>query len=258
VQLWLGLLVFLTGICGYRLAAILIGFFISSSLLTKYQSKKKKKIEYDYKEGGQRNGIQVFSNGGIATIFSLIYLLYFKQYEEIFLDFKKYYWESMLLTMILGHYSCCNGDTWASEIGILSKSKPRLITNWKQVPAGTNGGITLLGLVASIAGGTFIGIIFYISSFLFCSNYYDTIPNQWPVILVGSFSGFIGSIIDSFLGAIFQYSGWCSKENKIVYTHSSTTKHISGLPILNNHMVNFISALITSLFTGYLSQFIFC
>lgn len=71
------------------------------------------------------------------------------------------------------------------------------------------------------------------------------------MILVGSFSGFIGSIvylfsllfknnflkIDSFLGAIFQYSGWCSKENKIVYTHSSTTKHISGLPILNNHMV---------------------
>jgi uncharacterized membrane protein len=32
-------------------------------------------------------------------------------------------------------------------------------------------------------------------------------PQQWPVILVGMASGFLGSTIDSVLGATLQYSG---------------------------------------------------
>lgn len=57
------------------------------------------------------------------------------------------------------HFACCLGDTLASELGILSHSRPRLITTLKPVPPGTNGGMSIGGTVASIAGGGIIGAL---------------------------------------------------------------------------------------------------
>lgn len=55
------------------------------------------------------------------------------------------------------HFSCCLGDTLASELGILSKSPPILITNFKAVPPGTNGAVSIGGTLASVAGGVIMG-----------------------------------------------------------------------------------------------------
>ena len=53
-------------------------------------------------------------------------------------------------------------DTLSSEIGILSKRKPVLITTLKQVKPGTDGGVTPLGMIAALVGATIIASVHFI------------------------------------------------------------------------------------------------
>lgn len=147
--------------------------------------------------------------------------------------------------------ACCCGDTWASEVGSVIGGTPRLITTWKQVPKGTNGGVTLIGTLCSIAGGLVIGIAYWITEtvFIYLNGDSGTISpwSQYPYAIIGAASGLFGSLVDSILGATLQYSGYSEKLNKVVNVPGEGVKHISGLNILDNHSVNFLSSLITAL-----------
>eukprot|EP01100_Stratorugosa_tubuloviscum_P011233 TRINITY_DN4984_c0_g1_i3.p1 TRINITY_DN4984_c0_g1~~TRINITY_DN4984_c0_g1_i3.p1 ORF type:complete len:287 (+),score=110.83 TRINITY_DN4984_c0_g1_i3:113-973(+) len=240
---------------GYRLVVTLFAFFISSSMLTNYASEKKRKVEAEFKKGGNRTALQVFANGGWAT-FVILVLMATVGFQEHALDFSTRAWESLLLITFLSHYACCNGDTWSSEIGIVSKAQPILITNpFKTVPRGTNGGVSLLGLIAAAIGGIFIGILFYIGTIIFCDCSHS--PPQWPIIIIGFASGFFGSVIDSIIGATLQFSGWSKKEQKVVNYPGPDVTHISGYDILKNDQVNFISSILTSLACAFITYTFF-
>lgn len=71
---------------------------------------------------------------------------------------------------------------------------------------GTNGGVTLIGLIASLLGGTLVGLAYFISQVIFVNDLDISAP-QWPIIVFGGLAGLLGSIIDSYLGATMQYSG---------------------------------------------------
>ncbi len=94
-----------------------------------------------------------------------------------------------------GAMAAALADTLSSEIGLLSKKKPRLITNLKEVSPGTDGGVTTLGLLASIAGALIIGGIHF---------YWYSNPLSILIILC---SGFVGSLVDSFFGATLELKG---------------------------------------------------
>ena len=74
--------------------------------------------------------------------------------------------------------------------------------------AGTNGGVSFVGLLASAFGGFIVGCAYYLCLLLTYSStvLYD-VPPQWPVIVFATIGGFLGSLIDSLLGATLQYSG---------------------------------------------------
>jgi uncharacterized protein (TIGR00297 family) len=149
---------------------------------------------------------------------------------------------SLLTAAFLGYISCCAGDTWSSEIGQLSEEEPRLITTLRPVRKGTNGGVTLLGLVSSCLGGLFVGLIFFITG-----GSYQT---QWKVIPLGVGAGLVGSIIDSLLGATIQFTGYNRKTGKITGKSGPDVSPISGSALLDNNGVNVVSASATSVLTA--------
>merc|ERR1712071_384261 len=112
----------------YSFLASLLFFFISSSKATKYRQDVKKNFEEDFKEGRQRDWLQVLCNGFMATQLALLYLLDIGS-ADLPVDFRHQYRASWLGMAVLGAVSCCNGDTWASELGsVVSKGDPFLIT----------------------------------------------------------------------------------------------------------------------------------
>ncbi len=139
---------------GWRGLVLLLAFLISGSLLTK--------------GGGQRNERQVLANGGVAALAAL----------------------AGSWVAFAGALAAATADTWASEIGRHSRTPPRLITNGAPVPAGTDGGITLLGTAAGIVGAGLVAVL----SYLFRQR-------GAPAIAA---AGVVGMLVDSVLGATVQ------------------------------------------------------
>ncbi|XP_029035384.1 transmembrane protein 19 isoform X1 [Osmia bicornis bicornis] len=242
--LFMGFILTLTSFCHL---ACLFAFFVTSSKATKFRAHQKRKLEADFKHGGQRNWIQVLCNGGMATQLALLYLLDVGCVEQP-IHFDKHYRSSWLSIGILGAFACCNGDTWASEIGSVVGSKdPFLITSFKRVPKGTNGGVSWVGLAVSALGGMTVGLFDYLIILLTVDTaVLQLAAPQWPIIIVGGIGGLFGSVTDSLLGATLQYSG-VNEKGVIVEHPGKGVKHVCGRQILDNHSVNLLSSVLTAL-----------
>ena len=120
----------------------------------------------------------------------------------------------VLVVGIVANYAAVASDTFSSELGILSKSKPRLITApWRIVPPGTNGGVTMTGLGAGLLGSFIIAAT---STLLvpFCKEW--SALDQAKYTLAMTVAGFSGTLLDSYLGAALQASVVDVQSGKIV------------------------------------------
>jgi len=103
------------------------------------------------------------------------------------------------LVAVIAALSEAATDTVASEIGQSRKHNARLITSWKLVPAGVDGGITLAGTVTGAAAGIAVVAVATAGALL-------PVTQTWIPVL----AGFAGMLADSFLGATIQRRGWIS------------------------------------------------
>ena len=92
-------------------------------------------------------------------------------------------------------------DTSSSEIGMAFPGKTVLVTNFKSAPPGTDGGISLLGTIAAIIGAAMVAASVLLSGLV-------TI-RQAAVIVA---AGFLGAMVDSLLGSLFERRGWLNND----------------------------------------------
>ena len=142
--------------------------------------------------------------------------------------------------MSFSNYAAVASDTFSSELGILSKTKPRLITApWRVVPPGTNGGVTVTGLGAGLLGSFILSAT---STLLvpFCKDWTFTAKISYTLALTTA--GFCGTLLDSLLGALLQASVVDVHSGKIVegeggrrvLVHSSNPMRLSKTALMRS------------------------
>jgi len=175
---------------------IILSFLVLGSLVSRVGCSKKESMRLYQCRRSLKN---VVANGLVAFLIVVLYMLGILDYNTALFGY-------------VGAISAATSDTFSSELGILSRETPRLITTFEKVERGTDGGITLWGTVAGLIGSFLIGLL---ATLLF-NNYY--------LLIVSTLAGILGNLSDSLSGALFERKG-----------------------ILNNEHVNFICTLVGSI-----------
>jgi len=215
------------GLGGLRWSILLLIFFLTSSGLSRAFKKRKYGLSEKFSKGSERDAGQVFGNGGIATLFVLVHAFYPGSLIG---------WVGFAASL-----AAVNADTWATELGVLNPTAPRLITDLrKRVEKGTSGGVSLLGTIASLSGAAVIAL----PAALLTDNWF-----LFPLITV---AGLAGSLFDSLLGATVQAIYFCpadqmETEKHPLHTCGTQTIHVRGWQWLNNDWVNFACGMFGSL-----------
>jgi uncharacterized protein (TIGR00297 family) len=188
-----------------------------------FSQRYKAGLSQKFSKGHERDAGQVFGNGGLATLFAA---------------FHTFYPESILPWIgFAASLAGVNADTWATELGVLNPTPPRMITNLrKRVEKGTSGGISLWGTIASLLGSSLIALL---AGFL---SPIGTLNTDHFLLITAA--GLAGSLFDSFLGATVQAMYYCPTDKKETEKHpfhtcGTETIHSRGWKWLNNDWVNF-------------------
>jgi uncharacterized protein (TIGR00297 family) len=218
-----GSVVFFRG--GLPAAASLLAFFGSASALSRLGHGRKASGLLAQAKGARRDAWQVVANGGVAT-------------ECILLGRREAF---------VGSLAAASADTWATELGLLARRRPRLITNWQPVAAGTSGGVTPEGLAASVGGALVVGLAWSLA---------DGAGGGLRRALL---AGASGSLVDSVLGATLQALYRCpscgtTTEALQHVSCGQATQLVRGYGWITNDTVNALATLAGAAVGGLLPE----
>lgn len=219
-----------TYVLGFGALATLLLFFIAAGVLGKIA---KRIGTFDvmkiHKKGGTRDAVQVYANGFMALLAGLLYAL------NPSIPF---------LVMFGSAVGEAASDTFASEVGILSKTKPVSIITGRPMTPGLSGAVSPLGLASGLLGAVLIGLCFW-------GCFLPITPKSAAYASVVALSSFFGCLIDSVLGATLQAHYYDEVNDRITERSEVDGRTLPlerGIRWIDNDMVNFMSNVIAAVF----------
>jgi len=184
---------------------------------------------------GPRTHVQVLANSGVSSILTLLHAYQLSRRSDS--TPSCFAWGGDLLVVgIIANYAAVAADTFSSELGILSKTHPRLLTSLtlRCVPPGTNGGVTAWGLAAGFLGSLIITttamlLLPYCPKSWTGSGGWDASERArfaWAMLVWGG----LGSVLDSVLGGLLQQSVVDTRTGRIVEGDGGKTVLVSDEP----------------------------
>lgn len=167
------------GFGGWILAVAVIVFFITGSLFSRLNKNLEMPDSASIQPESRRDGLQIWANGFWAALFCILWFLVPVEY---------------FLGAAFGVIATATADTWATETGIRKPGKTISLKTFKSVAPGTDGGVSLKGTFFAILGSLLIG--FFASQGLY--------SEPVSTFIVISVAGFLGCLIDSYIGAVYQ------------------------------------------------------
>ena len=215
----LGTVVF--GLGGLGWAALLLGFFISSSGLSRLFKRRKAKYEEKFSKGSQRDAGQVLANGGVAGLFVILHL-FFPGCDLALAGLRRGAGSRQC-----GYLGNRTGRAKPAPSAPADQLAARGTRHQRGSQPGRNAG----------RPGRFI---------LDCpdrSLLLARSPVNWLLVFGITLAGLIGSLVDSYFGATVQaiyYCPACHKETERhpLHTCGTQTRQMRGLGWLDNDWVN--------------------
>lgn len=223
----------ITTLGGWPWGLALIYFFVSSTLLSHFREQEKARVAADkFSKGSQRDLAQVAANGGLATLYAIAA----GSTRSVNL-------RATCEAGFAGALATATADTWATEVGTLSSSAPRLVTTGQVVEPGTSGGVTSAGSAAAALGAFTQGLFHWLVR--------GARPALAHLPFTTLVSGLVGNLCDSYMGATIQamyFCPTCQRETeRPIHSCGTPTRHLRGLTWCNNDAVNFLATLTGSL-----------
>jgi uncharacterized protein (TIGR00297 family) len=217
---------------GWNWGVLLIVYFVSSTALSRVgRARKEARTSSIVKKGGARDAVQVLANGALFAGAAVAMIV--RPHAQ---------W----VALGAGALAASAADTWATEVGTLSRGEPRTILGWRRVPAGTSGAVSLPGTLAMFAGAAFIALVVIILGWT---------PSLAARVALG---GVFGAVFDTLLGALVQARRRCDACNREtereLHDCGQPTRHTGGLAWLDNDLVNFVSGAVGGLLAALVAR----
>lgn len=236
----------------------LLVFFVSSSALSKGKQQKAQSERSGYEKGSRRDAGQVLANGGLGAALCLLWALWPAEA----------WWYGFV-----GVMASVTADTWATELGALSRKDPVALVGFRRVPRGTSGAVSPAGSLAAAAGALAIGLSAWAFAALegvivpaladwaavggaawtaWAAGLAAAVTENWALAAGGAAlvpiafaGGVVGAFADSLLGATVQRMNRCRACGRLVEQAAHCgrpAERARGFKWMNNDAVNALSS----------------